>query len=165
MLQDPVRGPAFGICQITCPETTMMKSKQSHLMVFVLLLIIQVSSCDKNSKPYQYSDEQLENLTLTSLAKVNDYPPIHYMIADSFGKSVIIEFLDDEMKVISNTGPWQVATNFIFSEFDDSGQAECWRYQKACSILEDFNGSVTNSSAMEILEKVSRANTNLVDCL
>jgi hypothetical protein len=81
------------------------------------------------------------------------------MIADSSGKSVIIEFLDDEMKVISNTGPWQVATNFIFSEFDDSGQAECWRYQKACSILEDFNGSVTNSSAMEILEKVSRTNT------
>jgi len=86
-------------------------------------------------------------------------PPIHYMIADSSGKSVIIEFLEGEMKVIPNTGPWQVSTNFIFSEFDDPGQAGCWRFHRASAILEEVGGSVTEPSVMEILKQVSQTNT------
>lgn len=88
-----------------------------------------------------------------------DEPPIHYMIADSSGRSAIIEFYEGKMKIIPNTDPWQVSTNFILSEYDDPGQAGCWRFQRACSILEGIDGSVTNSSAMDILDKVSQANT------
>jgi hypothetical protein len=85
--------------------------------------------------------------------------PIHYMIAEPSGRSVIIEFLNGEMKVIPNTRPWQVSTNFILSEFDDPGQAGCWRFDRVCSILDEIGGSLTVSSSMEILERASQPNT------
>ena len=37
-------------------------------------------------------------------------PPIHYLIADSSGHSVIIEFLNGKMEIMENTNPWQVTT-------------------------------------------------------
>jgi hypothetical protein len=86
-------------------------------------------------------------------------PPIHYLIADITGSSAIIEFLDGEMKVIHNTGAWQVSTNFILSEFDDPEQAGCWRFRTASANLEAVQGSIIESAAMEILEKVSQSNT------
>ena len=39
-------------------------------------------------------------------------PPIHYLIADAHGSSVIVEFTGGEMHVIHSEG-YQVATNFI----------------------------------------------------
>ncbi len=88
-----------------------------------------------------------------------DEPPIHYIIADLSGKSAIIEFYEGEMQVIRSTGPWQVSTNFILSEYDDPVQAGCWRYQSTSNLLHGTDGQVTNSSAMDILKSVSHDHT------
>ena len=45
-----------------------------HRIIIVLSLMVLTSFCDKESNPGNYSKEQLENLTLSSLEKVNDYP-------------------------------------------------------------------------------------------
>jgi len=101
-----------------------------------------------------------------AISLVRDYnirmeqPPIHYLIADRSGKSAIIEFHDGEMNIIRNTGPWQVSTNFIFSELEDPFLAGCWRFNTACSILGANGGDVNSSSTMDILQSVANENTN-----
>jgi len=45
-----------------------------HRIIIVLSLMFLTSFCDKESKPGNHSKGELENLTLTSLEKVNDYP-------------------------------------------------------------------------------------------
>jgi len=88
-----------------------------------------------------------------------DEPPIHYIIADLSGKSAIIEFYEGEMKVIHNTAPWQVSTNFIFSEYDDPALAGCWRYNRTFTTLNGNDGDLTNTSGMDVLKSVSHNNT------
>jgi hypothetical protein len=100
-----------------------------------------------------------------AISLIQDYnirmeqPPIHYLIADRSGKSAIIEFYEGEMRILRNTGPWQVSTNFIFSELEDPFRAGCWRFNRTCDALNRNDGDLTNSSAMEILKSVSHQHT------
>jgi hypothetical protein len=87
-------------------------------------------------------------------------PPIHYLISDASGSSAIVEYVDGEMKVITNQEPWQVATNFIVSEvLPLGGDSPCQRYDRAYQALSAANGSISPDEAMAILESVSGANT------
>lgn len=88
-----------------------------------------------------------------------EQPPIHYLISDSEGSSAIIEFYEGEMIVIRSQKSWQVSTNFIFSEYVDSLNANCWRYNRACDTLESVKGEVSDKISMEILQSVSHGNT------
>ena len=40
-------------------------------------------------------------------------PPIHYMITDRSGASVVVEYIRGEMHVIMEETPYQVMTNFV----------------------------------------------------
>jgi len=86
-------------------------------------------------------------------------PPVHYLISDSSGNSAIIEFVEGEMIIIRNENPWQVSTNFIFSEFDDSVLANCWRFNTANTTLASTHGKATTESAMSVLQSVSHSKT------
>ncbi|MBN2412427.1 linear amide C-N hydrolase [candidate division KSB1 bacterium] len=88
-----------------------------------------------------------------------DNPPIHYLISDKTGRSLIIEFVNDDMKIIRNTGPWQVCTNFILSEFDKPEAANCRRYNYLWSCLQEKNGSISTDYAMIMLENVAQPHT------
>ena len=85
-------------------------------------------------------------------------PPIHYLIADSSGHSVIVEFVNGKMKVIPNTNPWQVTTNFVIA-VTDLQHPPCWRYQTAITTLEDNNGYLSENGAMNLLQSVSVSGT------
>jgi hypothetical protein len=87
-------------------------------------------------------------------------PPSHYLISDASGDSVIVEFIDNEMKVIRNERPWQVATNFLISEDNPEGATSpCWRYNRVYQALSDAKGDVSGQEAMSILESVSNSHT------
>jgi len=88
-----------------------------------------------------------------------DDPPIHYLISDKTGQSVIIEFVNKEMKILRNTGPWQVSTNFVLSEYDTPETANCRRYNYARINLQENNGNISTEEAMSVLEYVSQSNT------
>ncbi len=88
-----------------------------------------------------------------------EVPPIHYLIADSAGRSVIVEFVDGKMIVLPNPEPWQVSTNFIVHGTKAPRGVSCWRYNKAYRVLEKSAGALSNSQAMELLRGVSQANT------
>jgi len=86
-------------------------------------------------------------------------PPIHYLIADRSGNSVIIEFVDSKMILIRNPEPFQVSTNFIIHQSGAPQKASCWRYRKAYATLSQTNGNVSLEAAMELLKNVSQAST------
>ena len=86
-------------------------------------------------------------------------PPIHYLIADSSGHSAIVEFVSGQMKVMENTQPWQVTTNFVIDGLSSYQQASCWRYRTAHSTLEQCGGTLAESNAFGILESVSVSGT------
>jgi hypothetical protein len=87
-------------------------------------------------------------------------PPVHYLVVDASGDAAVIEFIDDEMHVIRNEQPWQVATNFLISEQDPDGPSSpCWRYNQAYRSLNGANGIVSQQETMAILEDVSNSHT------
>jgi hypothetical protein len=86
-------------------------------------------------------------------------PPIHYLIADSSGKSVIIEFVNGRMELIENTEPWQVTTNFIVSGLTSPDDAPSWRYRTAYNTLNNHNGSLSEDGVKNLLYTVSVSST------
>ncbi len=82
-------------------------------------------------------------------------PPIHYLIADLSGHSVIIEFVNGKMEIMDNTNPWQVTTNFIITGLDSYENAPCWRYKTACEALSINNGFLNEEEALSLLQNVS----------
>jgi len=86
-------------------------------------------------------------------------PPIHYLIADSTGHSVIIEFVEGKMQIINNSNPWQVTTNFIITGLNIPQDVSCWRYNTADETLKNNNGNITVDEAENILKNVSVAST------
>lgn len=81
-------------------------------------------------------------------------PPVHYLIADSSGLAVLVEFLEGEMVVIPNENPWHAATNFFFMRAGDHPENQCWRYRSIAASLEGASGWCTAAEAMAMLEDV-----------
>jgi predicted choloylglycine hydrolase len=86
---------------------------------------------------------------------------MHFIIADASGKSVIIEYVGGEMKVIKNEDAWQVSTNFtIYGTKPEDRGFLCNRYATAYDTLKSTNGVVKNDdSAMELLSNVKQYST------
>ena len=55
-------------------------------------------------------------------------PPLHYLLADSTGRSSLVEFYQGEMVVIDNEQPWQTATNFLCAPEGECSTGKCRRY-------------------------------------
>lgn len=85
--------------------------------------------------------------------------PVHFLIADKSGASAIIEFIDNDIKVIRNTEKWQVCTNFIIYGTDAPENVSCWRYNTAYSALKECNGNVSADKTMDIMKLVSQGGT------
>ena len=86
-------------------------------------------------------------------------PPIHYLIADSSGRSVLVEFYQGEMVVIPNETPWHQATNFLRASAGESAEGECWRYDKLSQRLTEAEGRLTVQDAMYLLAEVAQGST------
>jgi hypothetical protein len=86
-----------------------------------------------------------------------DYPAMHFLISDATGRSAIIEFLDNEIKVIDNTEKWQVCTNFLITGSQAPEHVDCWRYNRAYSKLKACQGNISSGEAMDILSKVAQS--------
>ncbi len=85
-------------------------------------------------------------------------PPLHYLIADASGRSVLVEFYEGERVLIENEAPWHLATNFLrtASKAADGG---CWRYARIHERLEESNGYLTPQDAIDLLEQASQEET------
>lgn len=82
--------------------------------------------------------------------------PAHFMIADASGDSAVIEFIGGAIAEYRTDEPWQVCTNFLFSE---TSNTYCERYNKATRRLEEKNGILSEEEAMQLLSDVSQDGT------
>ena len=82
--------------------------------------------------------------------------PVHFHIADASGKSAIVEYVNGGISVVRDDKPWQVSTNFLFSE---PFKPDCWRYDEAAGSLGDSQGETSADEAMSILQNTSQDNT------
>jgi hypothetical protein len=85
--------------------------------------------------------------------------PLHYLIADRSGRSVLVEFYEGEVVVSPNEETWHLATNFLRASVGVSAQGECWRYDRIEGRLAEAGGKITPQDAMGLLADVSQANT------
>ncbi len=83
-------------------------------------------------------------------------PGVHFMVADVQGNSAIIEWINGEMKVITNTQTWQVVTNFKIYNATEQDQINCWRFSKVNETLNDVGDSMNRSQLMNMLAEVSQ---------
>ena len=85
-------------------------------------------------------------------------PPIHYFVADSSGDSAVIEFLDDEMRVLRGDKSFQVSTNFLlFPDPPQNNRTACWRYNRIFETLSRTEGEFSPEEGMDLLRGVSQA--------
>jgi hypothetical protein len=86
-------------------------------------------------------------------------PPLHYLIAEENGRSVLVEFSNGEVVVVPNNDTWQPATNFLVSEAELSPEDHCWRYGLISEWLEEKDGKLSREEAMRLLEDVAQEST------
>lgn len=103
-------------------------------------------------------DEALEIMATYNIDMAGG-PPLHYLIADSYGKSALVEFYTGEMVVIPNDEPWHQATNFIRSAVGESADGVCWRHDAITERLEQTMGQVSVEDAFDLLELVAQVGT------
>jgi len=82
--------------------------------------------------------------------------PVHFHLADASGASAIVEYVDGGVNIVRADTPWQVSTNYLFSE---AVQPDCWRYNKAAEILGGSETLASNEAAMDLLEAVKQDHT------
>ena len=84
--------------------------------------------------------------------------PVHYLISDRKGNSVIVEYLDNEIVVIESDQAYQVATNFIISEVQPRGaNTHSNRYNTLVRALSKLEGVLEKNFAMDLLADVSQS--------
>ena len=104
-----------------------------------------------------YAKDVEEALTLIQQYNVEfAVIPGHFHIADASGASVIVEYIDGGVNIVRVDTPWQVSTNYLFSE---EIKPECWRYNKAAEVLSASQGIASDEVAMDLLEAVKQDHT------
>lgn len=80
----------------------------------------------------------------------------HFQISDALGKSVVVEYIDNELKVVEQEGNYQAATNFLLTPGDYSYGYGYERYDTLVSTLSDKNGVLSEDEAMNLLKDAAQ---------
>lgn len=83
-------------------------------------------------------------------------PPLHYLISDRHGKSVLVEFIDGDIVILESGEAWQAATNFLQGSAIKDHSGLCQRYDLLQSTLEQLGGALSTDQAMELLARVAQ---------
>lgn len=80
----------------------------------------------------------------------------HFQIADATGKSVVVEYIDNEMKLVEPTEGYQAATNFLLTPGDYTFGKGQDRYATIMNGLKEKNGVVGEKEEMGLLEAAAQ---------
>lgn len=99
-------------------------------------------------------------------------PPLHYLLADTTGRSALVEFYGGEMVVYPSQNGWDAATNFLRSAVEEDASGQCWRHD---AIVETLGSRVqpfsldktvtgepvafSEADALALLSQVAQPNT------
>ena len=85
--------------------------------------------------------------------------PVHFLIADRSGVSVLVEYVNQEMKVIRTAEPFMVATNFTVFGSQAPFTTGCARYDLAYATLRGRNGILSHAEALDLLAATAQNTT------
>ena len=85
-------------------------------------------------------------------------PALHYLIADSTGRAILVEFYQGQMKLIPNDTPWHQATNYLLSAVEET-QGQCSRYDKITHEMEKVDGKLSAIDGLDLLSDVAQPGT------
>jgi predicted choloylglycine hydrolase len=136
-------------------KQTTHKSKSDKELVFVSFLIRKILDHAKNT-------EEAANL-------VEKYVPFdidknslnaHFFVVDSSGRSVILEYAQDQWRKIYGDKSWQVLTTRpIYNVSDADLRDKCWRYRSISETLANTEAGVDWKAGMNILRDVEQKGT------
>jgi len=83
----------------------------------------------------------------------------HFLIADVSGRSVLVSYWDDDLKVTETNDPFQIASNFIAYNDLNIGYGACEfdRYNQVKVALESSGGTLNETQVIDLLAKVGVA--------
>jgi len=138
-------------------------------------LVVGMAAVPGSEMPYDRDKETLDSLMVIrkmldqardvdeALGILQSYnirwgggPPLHYLIADSSGRSALVEFYEGEMVVIPNETAWHLATNHLRVTADETGPSGCERYDRIYQRLTETEGQLTTQEAIDLLAQVSQ---------
>jgi hypothetical protein len=83
-------------------------------------------------------------------------PPLHYLMADATGRTVLVEFYQGERVILPLGEDWGAATNFLRAAHPDP-KGQCWRYDRLAARLSA--GQITTDEALALLSDVAQPGT------
>lgn len=108
-----------------------------------------------------YATSTGEAVALLKRYNLNTIPqaPTHFMIADSSGRSVVVEFVNGEMKVVPSTRRWQISTNHLLAGRSESENDErCYRYRTGSAKLEALGSEIDMDGMQQVMSSISVEN-------
>lgn len=80
----------------------------------------------------------------------------HYLIADSSGRSVIVEYYDGELQVVETDADYQIASNFIaYNKLNiGEGFTEFERYDTVKAAIVNNGGTLSEDQAISLLAEI-----------
>jgi hypothetical protein len=145
-------GLAVAVAGVKQTTHTLKPDKQ---LVFVPFLVRKILDRAKNveeavSLVERYTPFDIDRNSLST----------HFIIVDSSGRSVILEYDQDQWRRVYGDGSWQALTNKPVYDVPDADLREkCWRYRSIAETLENAEGAVDWRAGMKILQDVTQKGT------
>ncbi|MBN1271344.1 MAG: linear amide C-N hydrolase [Candidatus Aminicenantes bacterium] len=136
-------------------NTTTVKPKSGRELVAISFLIRKILDQTKNIEEAvrlvdQYVPFLLDKNTLAG----------HLLVADAAGKSVVLEYVEDEWRKIYGDKSWQALTNRpVYNVTEETLRAKCWRYRSISETLEKTKDNMDWKSGLKILQDVTQKGT------
>jgi len=140
---------------ITAVRQTTHKQKSDKQLVFVTFLIRKILDQTKNIEEVvdlveKFIPFDLDKNSLSS----------HLFVADESGRSVILEYDQNQWKKTYGDRSWQVMTTKpIYNVSDSNLRERCWRYRSIAETLEKTKGNIDWKAGMKILQDVNQKGT------
>jgi hypothetical protein len=84
----------------------------------------------------------------------------HLFIVDASGRSVVLEYEQDQWRKIYGDRSWQVITNKpVYNVPDTKLREQCWRYKSLAEALDRTEGEADWKAGLKILQDVSQKGT------
>lgn len=84
----------------------------------------------------------------------------HLMVADSTGRSVILEYDEDQWRAIHSDDSWQIlSTKAVYGKSDGELREQCWRHKSIAETLDTTKGHPDWSDGMTVLQDVHQEGT------
>jgi len=140
---------------VAANRQTTVKPKSGKESVGITFLMRKILDQTKNIEEAvrlveKYIPFDIDQNSLTS----------HLIVADSSGRSVILEYDQDQWRKIYGDKPWQVlSTRPVYNVPDAKLKDQCWRYRSMSETLEKTEGNVDWKAGMKIMQDVRQKGT------